>query len=164
MSSERDQNGPTQVQTALYNELTSHMQLNGLNGMNGIGMISKPFGERGKLHRNRFKIRKLPQTLQISLNKISSTSRWKIFHNGKWACAEFSSPCNIRLLVERIELHRHTLDAFEVQHPNLLRNGGEDSAGSLKSSTVANRHVLREFLWNFSPDSAQCFDCKSSPM
>lgn len=89
MSSERDQNGPTQVQTALYNELTSHMQLNGLNGMNGIGMISKPFGERGKLLRIRFKIRKLPQTLQISLNKISSTSRWKIFTMGNGHARNF---------------------------------------------------------------------------
>lgn len=147
MSSEREQNGPTQVHPALnYNDLAAHMQLNGLNGLNGIGMISKPFGERGKLHRNWLGIEKLPQSLQINLNKISSTSRWKIFHNGKWACAEFSSPRNICLLVERIELHRHTLDAFEVQLANLLRNGCEDSAGSSKSSTVLDRHVLREFF------------------
>lgn len=50
MSSDREQNGPTQVHPALnYNDLTSHMQLNGLNGINGIGMMNKPFAERGKL-------------------------------------------------------------------------------------------------------------------
>ena len=44
---EREQNGPTQVHPALnYNELTAHMQLNGMNGLNG-GMV-KPFAERGK--------------------------------------------------------------------------------------------------------------------
>lgn len=52
MSSDREQNGPTQVHPALnYNDLT-HMQLNGLNGINGIGIISKPFGERGKFVNN----------------------------------------------------------------------------------------------------------------
>lgn len=59
MSSDRDQNGPTQVHPALnFNDLTSHIQLsglnglnglNGMNGLNGIGMIPKPFGDRGEL-------------------------------------------------------------------------------------------------------------------
>lgn len=49
MSAEREQNGPTQVHPALnYNELTSHIQLNGMNGLNGIGMMNKPFGDRGE--------------------------------------------------------------------------------------------------------------------
>ena len=52
MSSDREQSGPTQVHPALnYNELT-HLQINGFNGlnaMNGLGMINKPFGERGEL-------------------------------------------------------------------------------------------------------------------
>lgn len=47
--SDLEKNGPTQV--ALNFDLTSHMQLNGLNGMShSIGMLpSKPFGERGEL-------------------------------------------------------------------------------------------------------------------
>lgn len=50
MSAEREQNGPTQVHQALnYNDLTSHNLLNGINGLNGIGMMNKPFGERGKI-------------------------------------------------------------------------------------------------------------------
>jgi hypothetical protein len=56
MSSERENaNGPTQVHPALNfnNDLTQHIHLNGLNGMNnGINGIiggSKPFAERGEL-------------------------------------------------------------------------------------------------------------------
>jgi hypothetical protein len=50
MASEREQNGPTQVHPALnYNDLTAHMQLNGMNGLNGIGIMNKSFGERGEL-------------------------------------------------------------------------------------------------------------------
>lgn len=46
---DREQNGPTQVHPALnYNDLTAHLQLNGMNGLNGIGLHSKPFAERGK--------------------------------------------------------------------------------------------------------------------
>ncbi|XP_070494487.1 protein argonaute-2 [Chironomus tepperi] len=41
MSSERDQNGPTQVHPQInYNELPSHIQM---NGMNGIGMMGKNY-------------------------------------------------------------------------------------------------------------------------
>jgi hypothetical protein len=49
MSAEREQNGPTQVHPALtYTDLSAHMQLNGMNGLNGIGMSNKPFAERGE--------------------------------------------------------------------------------------------------------------------
>lgn len=48
---DREQNGPTQVHPALnYNDLTAHMQLNGMNGLNGIGLHAKPFAERGKFN------------------------------------------------------------------------------------------------------------------
>jgi hypothetical protein len=44
MSSDREQNGPTQIHPSLnYNEMNTHIQLNGMNGMNGI--TGKSFGE-----------------------------------------------------------------------------------------------------------------------
>ena len=42
MSSDREQNGPTQVHPQInYNELPTHIQMNGING---IGMMGKSFG------------------------------------------------------------------------------------------------------------------------
>jgi hypothetical protein len=44
MSTDREQNGPTQVHPQInYNELPSHI---GLNGINGIGMMGKSFGKQ----------------------------------------------------------------------------------------------------------------------
>ena len=44
MSSDREQNGPTQVHPSLnYNDMNTHIQLNGVNGMNGI--MGKSFGK-----------------------------------------------------------------------------------------------------------------------
>lgn len=44
MSSDREQNGPTQIHPALnYTEINTHIQMNGINGMNGI--MGKSFGE-----------------------------------------------------------------------------------------------------------------------
>lgn len=49
MSSDREQNGPTQVHPALnYNDMNTHIQLNGLNGINVNGMngiMGKSFGK-----------------------------------------------------------------------------------------------------------------------
>lgn len=43
MSSEREQNGPTQVHPQInYNDLPTHIQMNGING---IGMMGKSFGK-----------------------------------------------------------------------------------------------------------------------
>lgn len=66
MSAERDQNGPTQVHPALnYTDLSAHMQLNGLNGLNGIGMNNKPFAERGEEEFSLIGTRGLEFTSQI---------------------------------------------------------------------------------------------------
>lgn len=44
MSSDREQNGPTQIHPSLtFNDMNTHIQLNGINGMNGI--MGKSFGE-----------------------------------------------------------------------------------------------------------------------
>jgi hypothetical protein len=46
MSSDREPNGPTQIHTQLnYNDLSTHIQLNGMNGLNGVGMMGKSFGK-----------------------------------------------------------------------------------------------------------------------
>lgn len=43
-STDREQNGPTQIHPSLnYNDMNTHIQLNGINGMNGI--MGKSFGE-----------------------------------------------------------------------------------------------------------------------
>lgn len=42
MSSDREQNGPTQVHPQInYSDLPTHIQMNGING---IGMMGKSFG------------------------------------------------------------------------------------------------------------------------
>lgn len=89
MSTDRDQNGPTQVHPALnnvYNDLTSHMQLNGLNGLsnglNGLSSMSKPFAERGETGLEAF----LPQK---SRTKIFQEDLGNFFHYKHGACAAF---------------------------------------------------------------------------
>jgi hypothetical protein len=66
MSTDRDQNGPTQVHPALnYTDLSAHMQLNGMNGLNGIGLSSKPFPERGEQQCNFFGFRESKITFEF---------------------------------------------------------------------------------------------------
>lgn len=152
MSSEREQNGPTQVHPALnYNELTAHMQLNGMNGLNGIVTMNKSFGERGKLpfELNSSRGRILPfksQELKI-FEALRKFAMGKFFTmscgHARFFRRLFSLPRNIRSLVERIEANRHTLAAFKVYHLNLLRYGGEDSAAPRENSTELDRHAVR---------------------
>lgn len=81
MSSDREQNGPTQVHPALnYNDLTSHMQLNGLNGINGIGMMSKPFAERGKLL-----LDQIQWSFYLKLEFSNNFESWEKSRDGKFS-------------------------------------------------------------------------------
>lgn len=145
MSTDRDQNGPTQVHPALnnvYSDLTSHMQLNGLNGLsnglNGLNSMSKPFAERGETGLEALLPRK-------SRTKIFQESR-EIFSlqalRKRGFSAEFSLPSRLRCFVERVELHCHALNCLQVDEFDLLGDGRDDAARAGEHSRIVDRHCF----------------------
>jgi hypothetical protein len=123
MSSDREQNGPTQVHPSLnFNDMNTHIQMN-MNGINGMNGMSKSFGEYLFNINQEKKYKKLEenfsQNLSVKFSLVTMSMR-KNFHE--------NSPCRICVFVKWIKLDCHSFHAFKIEHFNLLANCCQYSA------------------------------------